>query len=107
MFRRNNNVISRRGKPDLIILIGVVPFRKIDNSSSSLLFFVHMLVFIRTRSSSRKFNIRHFSFELGFVSLRFISLAFFVAGEQERDRRLILLSVVSGTFLKRTALEPT
>ena len=41
-----------------------------------------------------------------------ISTAFFVspcliAGEQERDRRLILLSVVSGTFLKRTALEPT
>ena len=30
-----------------------------------------------------------------------------IAGEQERDRRLILLSVVSGTFLKRTALEPT
>ena len=29
------------------------------------------------------------------------------AGEQERDGRLILLSVVSGTFLKRTALEPT
>ena len=27
------------------------------------------------------------------------------AGEQERDRRLILLSVVSGTFLERTALE--
>ena len=27
-----------------------------------------------------------------------------IAGEQERDRRLILLSVVSGTFLKRTAL---
>ena len=79
MFRRNNNVISRRGKPDfLIILIGVVPFRKINNSSSSLLFFVHMLVFIRTRSSSRKFNIRHFLFELSFVSFRFISLAYFV-----------------------------
>ena len=30
-----------------------------------------------------------------------------IAGEQERDRRLILLLVVSGTFLKRTALEPT
>ena len=28
----------------------------------------------------------------------------FIAGEQERDRRLILISVVSGTFLKRTAL---
>ena len=27
-----------------------------------------------------------------------------IAGEQERDRRLILISVVSGTFLKRTAL---
>ena len=30
-----------------------------------------------------------------------------IAGEQERDRRLILLSLVSGTFLKRTALLPT
>ena len=30
-----------------------------------------------------------------------------IAGEQERDRRLILLSVVSGTFLKRTELVPT
>ena len=33
---------------------------------------------MRTRSSSRKFNIRHFSFELSFVSFRFISLAYFV-----------------------------
>lgn len=41
------------------------------------------------------------------VPKRRMEHSIFVAGEQERDRRLILLSVVSGTFLKRTALEPT
>ena len=37
----------------------------------------------------------------------YVLYIYIFAGEQERDRRLILLLVVSGTFLKRTALEPT
>ena len=42
----------------------------------------------------------------GFI-IKYRKFILIIAGEQERDRRLILLSVVSGTFLKRTALEPT
>ena len=87
MFRRNNNVASQRGKLELLIIfIGVVPFGKKSNIKLGKiiiqvlsLFFVYKLVFIRTRSSPREFNIRHFRSNLvwfGFVSFVYIVYSF-------------------------------
>ena len=50
-----------------------------NNYSSSLLVFVYNLVFIRTRSSPREFNIRHFRANLvwfGLVSFAYIVYSF-------------------------------
>ena len=44
---------------------------------------------------------------VGLIRLMVEMITIIIAGEQKRARRLILRLVVSGTFLKGTALEPT